>query len=122
MAAVKVCNSEEVVEGAALSVTAGGHKLLLTRVNGAVQAISARCPHLGMPLARGKIADGAITCPWHGSRYDVCTGRNLDWVNSFAGIPMPAWSHKLIGLGRQPAPIDTFVAEDKEGAVFVTIG
>jgi hypothetical protein len=36
------------------------------------------CPHLGGPLEDAPVADGCITCPWHGYRFDVRTGRNAD--------------------------------------------
>ena len=41
-------------------------------------AHSAVCPHLLGPLSESEIdADGAITCPWHGHRFDLETGDNL---------------------------------------------
>ncbi|MEL6858443.1 MAG: Rieske 2Fe-2S domain-containing protein [Pseudomonadota bacterium] len=41
-------------------------------------AHSAICPHLLGPLGDSTIdADGAITCPWHGYRFDLETGENL---------------------------------------------
>ena len=36
------------------------------------------CPHLGGPLEHASIEDGCITCPWHGYRFDLRTGRNVD--------------------------------------------
>ena len=33
------------------------------------------CPHLGLPLNAEPDNDGIITCPWHGFRFDVRTGR-----------------------------------------------
>ncbi|MEE8405577.1 MAG: Rieske (2Fe-2S) protein [Acidimicrobiia bacterium] len=39
-------------------------------------AVSRRCRHLYADLAGGTIDnDGCLTCPWHGSKYDVKTGR-----------------------------------------------
>lgn len=41
-------------------------------------AHSAVCSHLLGPLGESDIdADGAITCPWHGYRFDVSTGENI---------------------------------------------
>jgi nitrite reductase/ring-hydroxylating ferredoxin subunit len=37
------------------------------------------CPHLGGPLDAVPVdRDGCITCPWHGYRFDVRTGRSAD--------------------------------------------
>ncbi len=33
------------------------------------------CPHLGLPLDAEPDADGIVTCPWHGYRFDVRSGR-----------------------------------------------
>lgn len=33
------------------------------------------CPHLALPLDAEPDADGIVTCPWHGYRFDVRTGR-----------------------------------------------
>ena len=33
------------------------------------------CPHQGLPLEGDPDADGVITCPWHGYRVDIRTGR-----------------------------------------------
>lgn len=33
------------------------------------------CPHRGLPLDAEPDDDGIITCPWHGYRFDIATGR-----------------------------------------------
>jgi hypothetical protein len=36
------------------------------------------CPHLGGPLDSAEVdASGVVTCPWHGHRFDVRTGRRV---------------------------------------------
>ena len=40
---------------------------------------SAVCPHMLGPLNEAKLDEhGNITCPWHGYRFDVATGQNID--------------------------------------------
>jgi uncharacterized membrane protein/nitrite reductase/ring-hydroxylating ferredoxin subunit len=34
-----------------------------------------RCPHRGGSLADGCLVDGTVQCPWHGSQFEVKTGR-----------------------------------------------
>ena len=121
MSQTEVAKSAQIREGEVHVASASGRSIALTRVQGTVQAFENKCPHLGLALSRGKIEGTSTTCPWHGSRYDMCTGKNLDWVNSFIGIPMPSWTHSMIALGKQPAPIHTFKASEKDGAVFVDL-
>lgn len=56
---------------------------------GSYFAVSRRCRHLRADLAEGTIdADGCLVCPWHGSKYDVQTGRMvLGPQGIFAKIP-----------------------------------
>lgn len=118
---ISVADSADVQENRLLPATAGGTPLLLTRVGGQVRAIAAKCPHVGLPLGKGKVENGTVTCPWHGSRFDVCSGENLDWCNAVAGLPMPGWTHRLIALGRQPAPLPVYEATEADGKVFVRL-
>jgi nitrite reductase/ring-hydroxylating ferredoxin subunit len=46
-------------------------------VAGGFCAIQAKCTHRGGPLNEGKLDGSTVTCPWHGSQYDVCTGAVL---------------------------------------------
>jgi nitrite reductase/ring-hydroxylating ferredoxin subunit len=41
---------------------------------GEVCAIAATCSHLGGPLDEGEREGDTVVCPWHGSRFDLCTG------------------------------------------------
>lgn len=52
-------------------------------------AVTRRCRHLGADLAGGNIdGQGCLVCPWHGSRYDVKTGRMVKGPQGiFAKIP-----------------------------------
>ncbi|HTN13174.1 MAG TPA: aromatic ring-hydroxylating dioxygenase subunit alpha [Sphingomonadaceae bacterium] len=47
-----------------------GQPLVLFRSGENVTVLRDRCPHRGAPLSQGQIQDGAITCPYHGWRFD----------------------------------------------------
>lgn len=49
----------------------------LYRVGSTLCAISDRCPHAGSPLASGALEGQIVTCPSHGSQFDVQTGERL---------------------------------------------
>lgn len=81
-----------------------------------------RCPHAGLSLSRGPRGgydNGVITCPWHNSRFDICSGQNLDWTPGFAGLKAPAWSRGLIAMGKSPAPLTVLSASVIDGEVVV---
>jgi len=61
-------------------------------------AVSRRCRHLYADLAKGRIdKDGCLVCPWHGSKYDVVTGRMVQGPQGvFAKIPGLGASYKLL--------------------------
>ena len=40
-------------------------------------ATQAKCPHRGGALAPGRLEGSTITCPLHGSQFNVCTGQVL---------------------------------------------
>ena len=51
-----------------------GREVLVTMVNGKPRAYNNVCPHQGGPLV---LEDDHFTCQWHGSQFDVRTGRAL---------------------------------------------
>ena len=68
--------SEEIPEGEARVVQAGGVEIAIFRVDGALHALSNECAHQGGPLGEGSLDGAVVTCPWHFWSYDVTTGRN----------------------------------------------
>jgi nitrite reductase/ring-hydroxylating ferredoxin subunit len=46
-------------------------------VAGRFCATQAKCPHRQGPLTEGALNGSTVTCPWHGSQFDVCTGAVL---------------------------------------------
>jgi nitrite reductase/ring-hydroxylating ferredoxin subunit len=40
-------------------------------------ATQPKCTHRGGPLNEGKLEGSTVTCPWHGTQYNVCTGAVL---------------------------------------------
>lgn len=54
-----------------------GRSVLLSRRGDQVSCFDNACAHLGMPLEMGDVADGVITCTYHGFRYALDTGECL---------------------------------------------
>ncbi len=53
----------------------GKNRIVLARSAEGWTAFDDRCPHRGGSLAGGTMACGTVTCPWHGSQFDVTNGR-----------------------------------------------
>lgn len=64
----------DVPTGSAIRADVEGVPVLLTRHAGAVVALADRCTHRGGPLHEGAVADGCVTCPWHGSTFALRDG------------------------------------------------
>jgi nitrite reductase/ring-hydroxylating ferredoxin subunit/uncharacterized membrane protein len=71
-----VCDESELNGGTLVGVELEGESVLVSRSaeTGEVCAIAATCSHLGGPLADGKRDGDLVVCPWHGSRFDLCSG------------------------------------------------
>jgi nitrite reductase/ring-hydroxylating ferredoxin subunit len=46
-------------------------------VEGHFCATQTKCTHKQGPLNEGSFSGSIVTCPWHGSQFDVCTGAVL---------------------------------------------
>jgi nitrite reductase/ring-hydroxylating ferredoxin subunit/uncharacterized membrane protein len=67
---------ESQLHGASMQrVEVAGEAVLVTRsASGDLCAIANTCSHFGGPLAEGEREGDIVACPWHGSRFDVCSG------------------------------------------------
>ncbi len=74
---VLACNLAKLDEDAPVHVDIGNTPVCLVRTGGAVHAVRDECTHQSVPLSDGEVADGAIECWLHGSRFDLATGRVL---------------------------------------------
>lgn len=56
-------------------VNVDGTSVLIARAqSGRLCAIANTCSHLGGPLGEGSRDGDVVACPWHGSRFDLCSG------------------------------------------------
>jgi nitrite reductase/ring-hydroxylating ferredoxin subunit/uncharacterized membrane protein len=71
-----VCEESELNGGKLVGVELEGESVVVSRSeeSGEVCAIAATCSHLGGPLDKGERDGDSVVCPWHGSRFDLCTG------------------------------------------------
>ena len=73
----EVAKVMDVVPGTMKSFAVGDKQLLIVNVSGTFYAMDGICTHAGGDLSKGKLEGTVVTCPRHGSRFDVTTAKSL---------------------------------------------
>lgn len=76
MSYVKIAKADDVKDGEKKKISVQDKEILLTNVKGKYYAINNKCPHMGGSLSDGNLDGYSITCPRHGSVFDVRTGES----------------------------------------------
>jgi nitrite reductase/ring-hydroxylating ferredoxin subunit len=74
---VKVASSTDVAEGDLAAFDVGGDRVAIANVGGAFHAFGDTCTHRQCSLAEGELEGTVVTCPCHGSQFDVTSGAVL---------------------------------------------
>ncbi|MBB3259216.1 3-phenylpropionate/trans-cinnamate dioxygenase ferredoxin subunit [Paraburkholderia bannensis] len=72
-----ICADADVAEGERKLAFVGGRSVVVFRIEGQLHAIENSCPHNGASLASGCLQGRVLSCPAHGLRFDLGTGRSL---------------------------------------------
>lgn len=83
---MRVCPIDEVPADRGWPVRVGDLSLAVFVAPGQVVALDNACRHNGSPLDDGFVADGCVTCPWHGWRYELATGDHLTGWGRHPGL------------------------------------
>ena len=98
----RVAAAEDLPEGTSKAVYFGGDQVALFNVGGKLYALGNRCSHANGPLAEGAVEGACVTCPWHGSRFDLASGQAED--------------------GPAVKPVPTYRLKVEAGALFLAVG
>jgi nitrite reductase (NADH) small subunit len=66
------------------SVLVSGRRVAVFRLPGGWAAVDHACPHRLGPLADGIVTETCVTCPLHGWRFDLRTGRREGGTEAIA--------------------------------------
>jgi nitrite reductase/ring-hydroxylating ferredoxin subunit len=119
MTKTKIATTAEASSDKVLKTNANGQSILVAKVGDQYCAIANKCPHLGLPMAKGKLENGVVTCPFHGSKFEICTGKNVEWVDSFVGIPLPGVAKKMMAMGKSPTDVASFNVTQEGEDLFI---
>lgn len=119
MTKTKIASVSDVSTDKVLKAKANGTTVLVAKVGDKTCAIANKCPHLGLPMAKGKFENGVITCPFHGSKFEICTGKNVEWVDSFVGVPLPGFAQKMMAMGKSATDVESFNVTQEGDDLFI---
>jgi nitrite reductase/ring-hydroxylating ferredoxin subunit len=72
---VQVALTSEIAVGKMKKVTVDDVDVLIVNVDGVYYALGAVCTHYAGDLSEGTLTGRVVTCPNHGSKFDVTTGK-----------------------------------------------
>ena len=93
---VRVAEAQEVGPGEMKLIEVEGQRIVIANVAGAFYAFGDVCTHANGPLSEGVLEEDRVECPWHGSVFDVKSGRP---VSGPARNPVPTYRLKVEGGG-----------------------
>ena len=91
---LKAAATQDILAGQRKKVNVGGKLIALFNIDGNYYAIDDTCTHQGGPLSEGGVSGSTVTCPWHGSKFDVKTG---EVVRGPAAVGVFRYNVRVIG-------------------------
>ena len=74
---VRIENARDIAAGQMRVFDVAGIKVNIASVGGQLHAFDDTCTHKACSLAKGKLDGATVTCPCHGSQFDVTSGSVL---------------------------------------------
>ena len=110
----EVAKIEELKSGTMKMVMTEGREILLISVGDRYFATDNRCPHMKGDLSRGKLEGTVVTCPRHGSQFDITNGQVVRWLEG--GL-----MSKLGGILKTPKALAVYNLKVENGKILVEI-
>ena len=97
--------------------------VIVANVGGSLYAVNAKCPHLGLPMKKGKIeienGTPTITCNFHNSKFSIEDGKCTAWCTGVLGMPNSGFLGGMMGAvgGEKNTPATTYkvsITEDNK--------
>jgi nitrite reductase/ring-hydroxylating ferredoxin subunit len=109
---VDVAKVDEIPAGKTKHVEIDGKEIMIANVNGKFYALDDRCGHMNALLSMGNLTGNIVTCPFHGAKFDVTSGKKLSepvLTPSQEMEPLPkTWQKYLEHAGQLMSHIKTY--------------
>jgi 3-phenylpropionate/trans-cinnamate dioxygenase ferredoxin subunit len=112
---VEVAKSGELADGTMKEVLAQGRRILLARIGENYYAVDNSCPHMGGKLSQGKLEGTIVTCPRHGSQFDLSDGHVVRWLKGTGLISVVSKAVK------PPKPLSVYSVKVEDDRILVEI-
>ncbi|KAK1735563.1 Rieske protein [Skeletonema marinoi] len=114
-----------VLEGEREIIDGPNGPILVTKVAGTYYAVDAKCPHLNLPMKKGKISvEGGVptlTCNFHNSCFEMKSGKCTKWVTGALGNQNELIGGIMSSVGSKQNDIVAYsVSEAEDGTLVVT--
>jgi len=114
MTRYEIAKAEEIAAGKMKAFSVGGQRVLVVNLDGEFVAMGELCPHLSVPLSRGKLDGDCLTCIGHGSQFNLKDGSVVRWVGR-----KPGWISGLID--GKAKPLIRYPIHSESGTLFIEI-
>src|ERR671921_1583222 len=112
---VDIAKVDEIPSGKMKHVEVNGKEIAIANMNGKFYALDDRCGHMNALLSMGNLTGNIVTCPFHGAKFDVTSGKKLSepvLTPSQEMEPLPkTWQKYLEHAGQLMAHIKTYDQE-----------
>ena len=110
---VEALDSASLASGEMRKVEIEGHEFLVVRIGEDYYATDDRCPHLHGDLSKGTLDGAVVTCPRHGSQFDVTDGRVIRWTDFSDAV------RSVASIVRHPRPLRVYEVALEDGRVMI---
>jgi len=112
---VAVAKTGELEDGAMKHAPTERGEVLVARVGDRYYVADNRCPHMGGRLSQGKLEGTMVTCPLHGSQFDLKDGKVVRWLK---GSGLMAKVGKAL---KSPKTLTVYPVQVKDDQLFIEI-
>ncbi|MFC2059398.1 Rieske (2Fe-2S) protein [Chloroflexota bacterium] len=112
---IHLATIDEITDGSTKTIAVKGREILLARIDGKFYASDNRCPHMGGRLSEGTLEGTIITCPRHGSQFDLENGNVVRWLKGSGFISTVG---KLL---KSPKPLNKYDVKIEDNNIMIEI-
>mmetsp|Transcript_2767 Transcript_2767/g.4707 ORF Transcript_2767/g.4707 Transcript_2767/m.4707 type:complete len:175 (+) Transcript_2767:33-557(+) len=117
---------EPPAEGDRVVVDGSNGPIVVAKIDGKYYAVDAKCPHLGLPMKKGKIENGpdgpVLTCNFHNSQFGMKDGVCTRWVTGALGFENDFIAGVMSNVGGEKKNVQAYeVVEAEDGSLSLVL-